>query len=85
MIHIVVAVRDRMLDAFDRPWVVPAVGAGVRAFQDELARPESPMNRHPEDYELFQLGTFDDATGELVSLEHPRSLSVGAKRGEVAH
>lgn len=80
MEFIVVAVRDRMLNAFDRPWVVPAQGAAVRAFHDEIARPESQMSRHPEDYELFELGRFDDATGSLVSLDSPRSLAVGMKR-----
>lgn len=63
---VVVAVRDRAVDAFMNPFVCPSLGMAVRSFHDEVNNAESPMAKHPEDYELHQLGTFDQETGEVV-------------------
>lgn len=78
MVLIMCSVRDSALDAFMRPFFVPTTGMAVRSFQDELKNPESPMMKHPEDYALFELGTFDEDTGKCVNLEAPRQLIRGA-------
>lgn len=74
---IMVSIRDSALNAFMRPFCVPAVGGAVRSFGDEVGNKESPMNRHPEDYELFEIGHFDEESGKVSSLAEPRSLSRG--------
>lgn len=76
-IQTIVAVRDRAVDAFSRPFFVPSVGAAVRSFRDEVNNPESPMNKHPEDYDLYELGAFDDESGDLRSLDKPRMVAIG--------
>lgn len=73
---IVLSVRDRAMDAFMQPFFAPAVGLAVRSFGDEINRAESPMHAHPEDYDLYQVGTFDDQTGIFTS-DQPRMLAVG--------
>ena len=79
MIFIVCAVRDRAVDAFGRPIFVATNGAAIRSFSDEVNRSgaDSPMHQHPEDYDLYQLGTFDDGSGKFECLEQPRMLAVG--------
>lgn len=72
---VVVAVRDSAVDAFMRPFLVPTTGMAVRSFHDEVARVESDMHKHPEDYELFELGEFEEETGRFSNLPSPRSLS----------
>lgn len=65
----VVAVRDRALDAFMRPFFVPSVGMAIRSFQDEVNRAdkENAIYNHPEDYDLFHIASFDEDTGVFVN------------------
>lgn len=74
----VLSVRDRAADSFSQPMFVPAVGMGLRAFGDEINRvaPDNQLNRHPEDYDLYRLGTFDDMTG-VFECSTPQMLVVG--------
>lgn len=73
---VVVSIRDRAVDAFMRPVFVPAAGAAVRSFTDEVNRPsaENEMNRHPDDYDLYELGHFDDQTGRFTLHDDARLL-----------
>ena len=57
----IVCVKDGALGAFLPPFFVPSIGVAVRHFGDEVHNKESPMFAHPEDYELYHLGQFDDA------------------------
>lgn len=61
----VYAIRDSKMECFNRPFVMPADGAAVRAFQDEINNPQGEMSKHPSDYTLYTVGKFDEDTGEL--------------------
>lgn len=74
---IVFSVRDRALNGFMRPFVAPAVGIAVRSFADEVNKQDSPMFAHPDDYDLYELGTFDEETGLIVPRETPRQVAIG--------
>jgi len=77
------AVRDAAIDAFGQPIFVRHVGEATRSFIDECNRAGAPFNAHPEDYELFQIGIFDDSNGSIQTVA-PVSLLTGktAKRNE---
>lgn len=79
MIYKIVSVHDRATDAYGRPIFVVASGQAIRSFQDEINRvaPENEMNRHPDDYDLYELGTFDDSNGQLTSYKEPHQLAIG--------
>lgn len=79
---VMVSVRDSALDAFMRPFFVPTTGAAVRAFSDEVRRKDSEMYRHPADYVLFELGSFDEESGRVENLDSPRQLVRGIDIGE---
>jgi len=72
----VVCVRDRATDSFGRPFFVPHVGEALRSFTDEVNNKDSELGRHPEDYDLFQCGTFDSDTG-LFDCGTPRQMAIG--------
>lgn len=76
---IVCTIKDRAADAFGRPFYVPAVGVAIRSFQDEVNRPsdDSQIHQHPDDFDLFELGEFDDGTGKFELFETPRLLMLG--------
>jgi len=73
----IVAVKDRAVDAYNRPFYVPTTGAAIRSFTDEVNRAESEMAAHPEDYDLYEMGTFCDQTGTFLPPEGgiPRVIS----------
>lgn len=51
-------------------------GGAERAFADAVNDPSTPMYKHPEDYVLCELGTFDDGTG-MFEVGVPKQISFG--------
>lgn len=79
MILQIVAIRDQAADAYMRPIFVNHIAQAIRSFSDEVNRnaQDNDMARHPGDFELFHLGTYDDSTGELSSFDRPLQLAIG--------
>lgn len=69
MKHIIVSIYDKATEAYMRPWTALTVNESIRSFEDEVRRQDSPIGRHPEHYTLFQLGTFNDHTGTIDTME----------------
>lgn len=74
----ILTVRDRAIDAYGQPFYATSVGGAVRSFSDEInnAREGNQLNKHPEDFDLFLLGEFDDNTGEF-DITRPAQVAVG--------
>lgn len=81
MIYQLVSVYDKATGAHGRPIFVATTGQAIRSFQDEINRPapDNEMNRHPDDFRLYHLGTFDDSTGQFTNLEKPIQLAIGSQ------
>ena len=79
MKYVVVSIKDRAADAFGRPAFVPSVGVAIRSFSDEVNRSDSEnqMYSHPDDFDLFELGSYDDSTGIVEMLDQPKLLILG--------
>lgn len=78
--NVLVAVRDRAVDAYNRPFVAPSRGAAIRSFMDEVNRkaPDNPMCDHPEDFDLYEVGYWDEDKGRVVTSDlHPLMICVG--------
>jgi len=75
MKYSVCAVKDRAVDAFNRPLYVPTIGVAIRSFTDECNKTDSELHIHPEDYDLYEIGTWDDQTAIYISLEAPRVIA----------
>lgn len=63
------AVKDLAVQAYGTPFFVRAKGEALRSFQDEANKKDgnSAIAQHPEDYELYYIGDYDDMTGELTA------------------
>lgn len=72
----IVAIRDRAADAYSVPSFVVAVGGAIRSFGDEVNKKDTPLGQHPDDYDLFELGEFDDSDGMFYA-NSPRQIAVG--------
>ncbi|AKI26941.1 DNA binding protein VP4 [Gokushovirinae Fen7875_21] len=75
----IVAIRDQAAAVYSRPFFVPTLGMAMRSFYDEAQRdaPDNELFRHPEDFTLWHLGTFDDNTGRFSNLEVPEQIATG--------
>ncbi|AXH74109.1 MAG: nonstructural protein [Microviridae sp.] len=74
----VFSIRDRATAVYGQPFYSATVGAAVRMFSDEINRKDENSNlyKHPEDFDLYMFGTFDDNTGEF-ECGPPAQVGVG--------
>lgn len=77
MILKVFSVRDVKAEAFLQPFFSPSVGSAMRAFSDAVNDKACPFNKHPEDYQLYELGEYDDRSGLLTALPVVKMFSGG--------
>jgi hypothetical protein len=76
MLLYIVAVKDRAADVFNRPFFVPHRNVAVRDFTDEVNRAsaDNALNKHPDDFDLYLLGQFDDSNGAFIREGSPTVL-----------
>lgn len=79
MLHYVISVKDRAADVFNRPFIVPHRNVAIRDFTDEVNRSaaDNQLNKHPDDFDLYLLGQFDDNTGKFSNEGDPAVLVRG--------
>lgn len=59
------SVYDGKAKTFSVPFFKLTVGMALRDFEDLVNHPETMVNRHPEDFVLYEVGNFDDSNGML--------------------
>lgn len=79
MITQVFTVFDSKTLAYLPPFFAPTPGAAMRSFIDAVGQSGHEFNKHPEDYTLFHLGSFDDCDGTFANLETKKSLGVASE------
>lgn len=78
--RIILAVFDVQAQAYTGdPIFAVSCGVGERSFADACNNPELMFNKHPDDYELHEVGVFDVLTGEIVAAS-PRPVVYGKAR-----
>ena len=60
MIQIMFTIYDEKAKAYLPPFFLPSEGMATRTFGDCLNSNDHQFSKHPSDYTLFRLGTFDD-------------------------
>ena len=67
------SVYDTASGLFARPIFAQSRGIAIRSFSDEVNRQaaDNTLYQHPEDFQLFHLGVYDDQTGVCESLDKP--------------
>lgn len=75
----VLAVYDRQLDCYMRPFVAQTIGQAIRSFRDETNRADSEIHKHPEDYALYHLGQFWENSGLIAPLnDGPKQVALAS-------
>lgn len=76
---VIASIRDAKSEVFAQPWFTATAAAAVRSFSDIVNDPtnNSMISKHPEDFQLYELGTFDDQEGKLDVHALPKILVAG--------
>lgn len=76
----IVVVRDIKANLFFSPMFYQSLGQAERQFRDEVntKRDGNLLAAHPEDFELFHVGVFDDDTCSFDLLPKPTQLALGS-------
>lgn len=77
MLHKMFAVRDAKAELFSKPILAVTPGEAERAFAESINRPDTIHNNHPQDFDLYQLGEYDDNTGKMFPLPTPLHMVKG--------
>jgi hypothetical protein len=79
MISVIVSVKDSAAEAFGRPMYLQSIGIAIRSFTDEVNREDkdNQLFNHPDDFDLYELGIFDDSTGMYKIRENPSVIVRG--------
>lgn len=71
------SIYDSKVGAYMTPQFLHSIGQATRWFSDILKDESSPIAKHPEDYTLFHLGSYEDTNALFTPLPTPHSLGVG--------
>ena len=74
MIHQVFTVYDSKVEAFNTPFYFRTKGEAIRAFASTVNDSSSSLSAHPEDYTLFEIGSYDDSNASLDLHSAPVSV-----------
>lgn len=78
MKRLMFSVFDRAATTFGQPIFAVSRGVAVRSFTDEVNRSDSQLNQHADDYDLYEVGSFEDDSA-VVSAKEPIELVVRGK------
>lgn len=70
-------VYDSKAGVYLQPFFFNHSGGALRAFVDLCIDKSHQFGKHPEDYALFELGTYEDDKSTFEIYDAPRSLGVG--------
>lgn len=76
MKHRLFLIRDTKAELYSQLLSYPANGVALRQFADAVNDKGSDYGKHPEDYNLFQVGEYDDQTG-VVTMNKEGHVSLG--------
>lgn len=87
---VVCAVFDEKVKAFHPPMFVRESSVCVRWAMSELANPSTDFAKFPEDFTLYELGSWNDKSGEFTGHQSPEPVvrfavlvnDLNKKRGE---
>lgn len=79
MISVIVSVKDSAAEAYGRPMYLQSLGVAIRSFTDEVNREDkdNQLFNHPDDFDLYELGLFDDSIGRYELRDNPTVIVRG--------
>jgi len=81
MLKKIYSVYDRKVEAYGTPFVQQNEALAIRSFERAYLNPELDFSLFPEDYSLFELGTYNEDTGQIESTSPRLILNATALKG----
>lgn len=66
---VITSVYDSKVKAYSSLIPARTVEEAIRGFKSASVQPESDFNKFPEDYSLWNIGTFDQETGVITGAQ----------------
>lgn len=63
-------VRDSKLEAYLAPFFAVNDALAIRMMEDTAADPQTSFSKHPEDFQIFFIGVYDEKAGEIIPASH---------------
>jgi len=76
MEHKIYSIYDTAVGAYLQPFCAQAKGHAVRLFSDSVNDESSMFFKHPDDYTLFELGSWDDDNAKYTLHDTPISIGL---------
>lgn len=73
-LHGIFSIWDAKLQAYMQPFFAVNEAVAVRAFEVAAMNPQHTMHSHPGDFTLFQVGEFDEKSGEISDVMPSRAI-----------
>lgn len=71
----VFAIYDSAAAIYNMPVFMPTIAMARRIFDDQVKREGSELAKHPEDFILYHLGTYDQTLGKFMNLKEPTRVA----------
>lgn len=68
------SIRDSKAEVFNTPFFQKTHGEAERSFAELCKDEKSFVAKYPDDYDLYYLGTYDDQTGKMDTIETPQHV-----------
>ena len=82
MQHKMFCIYDQKAEAYLTPFFLPNENMAIRTFSDCVNSENHQFGKHPGDYSLIHLGTWDDQGAEIVQEPVPKVLGSGLEYKE---
>lgn len=71
------AIKDRAINGFNEPFVQPSEQHMLRLMRDEVNSDpsKSSIAKHPDDYDIYQLGEYDQESGNITAYQAPAMIA----------
>lgn len=64
-------VHDVQANVFGTPQFMLTDGIALRTVSDLIKDPASILAKHPEDFSLYMIGEYDEASGTIKAMDRP--------------
>lgn len=78
MKYTIISIRDVVANMYSTPTFHQSKGSALRSFGNEVNRADenNTIYKHPNDFEIYALGTFDDETATFEPYSTPEQLGL---------
>jgi len=77
MMFVICSVFDIQARSFSTPFTLLTTDTAIRDFARAVVDSKGMVDKFPADYQLFQVGAFDEDSGQVFTIPQPVQLAKG--------